>query len=272
MGGAVFPPCHLPQGPRGNGHLLQKNLRYHAVVPRTIVVSAPDPIAGNCCPTPLLETLEHSQASLAQSLVGSLLLYPGSLYAHIFICALQESVSPVLWKFCNQIPLAFKVKSPGVSQSSCHILRLGNMLWVLEILQQYERTVLQLVGHLLGSSMVALMMTTSKSSKRLKSSKRTHATHCLPGLLQPEPLSPWQATDDLCLSRRHSNTQSQVWLSLLWGSLHLSLSLGAYKVLFAPSEHLWWVWSLILNMISPLLGIYIYSNMYYIYSCLETIV
>ena len=27
-----------------------------------------------------------------------------------FCCALQESVSPVLWSFCNQIPLAFKVK------------------------------------------------------------------------------------------------------------------------------------------------------------------
>ena len=30
-----------------------------------------------------------------------------------FVCALQESVSPVLWKFCNQIPLASKVKFPG---------------------------------------------------------------------------------------------------------------------------------------------------------------
>ena len=28
---------------------------------------------------------------------------------------------------------------------------------------------------------------------------------------------------------------------------------GAYKVLFEPSKHLWWVWSLILNTILPLL-------------------
>ena len=34
-----------------------------------------------------------------------------------FICALQESVSLVLWKFCNQIPLAFTVKFHGGSQS-----------------------------------------------------------------------------------------------------------------------------------------------------------
>ena len=32
-------------------------------------------------------------------------------------CALQDSVSPILWKFCNQIPLVFKVKFPGGSQS-----------------------------------------------------------------------------------------------------------------------------------------------------------
>ena len=45
-----------------------------------------------------------------------------------FIFALQESVSPFLWKFCNQIPLASKVKSPGGSQSLWRVPRLGN-LW-----------------------------------------------------------------------------------------------------------------------------------------------
>ena len=32
-----------------------------------------------------------------------------------------------------------------------------------------------------------------------------------------------------------------------------SLGPGAYTVLFEPSEHLWWVWGLILNVILPLL-------------------
>ena len=50
-----------------------------------------------------------------------------------FVCALQESVSPVLWKFCNQIPLASKVKFSGGSKSLCYIPRLGNLLWVLEV-------------------------------------------------------------------------------------------------------------------------------------------
>ena len=50
------------------------------------------------------------------------------------VCALQEPVSPVLCKFCNQIPLASKVKFPGASQFLCQIPRLGNLLWVLELL------------------------------------------------------------------------------------------------------------------------------------------
>ena len=67
----------------------------------------------------LPETPGHSQASLAQSLIGTLFLSPGSWCTRGFVCALQESVSPELWKFCNQIPLASKVKFPGGSQSLC---------------------------------------------------------------------------------------------------------------------------------------------------------
>ena len=47
----------------------------------------------------LLETPGHSGASLGQSFVGSLLLSPRSWCTQGFVCALQESVSPVLCKF-----------------------------------------------------------------------------------------------------------------------------------------------------------------------------
>ena len=50
-------------------------------------------------PTPPPETPGHSWASLGQSLAGSLLLSPGSWYTQGSVCALQESVSPVLCKF-----------------------------------------------------------------------------------------------------------------------------------------------------------------------------
>ena len=59
----------------------------------TAAHSAPNLAAGHHPPTPLLETPGHSRASLCQSLVGSLLLSPGSWCAQGFVCALQESVS-----------------------------------------------------------------------------------------------------------------------------------------------------------------------------------
>ena len=65
----------------------------------TATLSAPNPAAGHYKPTPPPETPGHSWASLGQSLVGSLLLSPGSWCTEGSVCALQESVSPVLCKF-----------------------------------------------------------------------------------------------------------------------------------------------------------------------------
>ena len=48
----------------------------------------------------------------------SLLLYSGSWSPQGLVCALQESVSSVLWKLCNQVPLASVVKFPGDSRCS----------------------------------------------------------------------------------------------------------------------------------------------------------
>ena len=95
MGGTVLPPCSLASGQTMVGvmaELLQKDLCQHAAPPRTAAASVPDPAAGHCQPTPLPETPKHSQASLAQSLVGSRLLSPGSWFAQDFVCALQESL------------------------------------------------------------------------------------------------------------------------------------------------------------------------------------
>ena len=64
---------------------------------------------------------------------GSLPLSPGSWCVPGSVCALQESVPPVLCKLCNQIPLTSKLKFPGCSQSLCQTPRLGNLLWVLEL-------------------------------------------------------------------------------------------------------------------------------------------
>ena len=55
--------------------------------------SAPNHAAGHCWPTPPSETIGLSWASLGQSLKGSLFLSPGSWFAQVLVCALQESVS-----------------------------------------------------------------------------------------------------------------------------------------------------------------------------------
>ena len=65
------------------------------------------------------------------------------------------------------------------------------------------------------------------------------------GLLHPEPLPLQQATADPYL---HRDTQTQFCLSL--GGITGS---WCTQGLFEPSECLWWVWSLILNVISSLL-------------------
>ena len=114
MGGAVFPLCWpvFGRGNVGNGNLLQKDLGQHTT-PMTVVFSAPDPRQAIVNPhlrQRLLDTHKHVWLSLLWSHF-SFLLDPGMHE----VCALRESISPVLWKFCNQIPLAFKVKFPESS-------------------------------------------------------------------------------------------------------------------------------------------------------------
>ena len=160
---------------------------------RTAEPSAPDPASGHSLPTPSLEMPGYTQASLGQSLMVSLHLSPGPWCTQGFVCTLQKFVSPVLCKFCNQIPLASKVKFSGGSLSLCQIHRLGNLLWVPELSYQWENLfgiiVLQFVGHLLGSSMVGFMAT---SYKRAYATCKTAAPrvpapaadHCQPMPLQ----------------------------------------------------------------------------------------
>ena len=110
-------------GNEDNGDLLQKVLCKHC---------------GIQCPWPCNRPLStHTSARDSWTLTGT----SGSVscrviasFSWVLVCtgfasAFQESVSSVLCKFCNQIPLAFKVKFPGGSQSLCHVPGLGNLLW-----------------------------------------------------------------------------------------------------------------------------------------------
>ena len=73
-----------------------------------------------------------------------------SFHKVVFVSS-KSLFPPVLWKFCNHIPLAFKVRFLGDSQSHCWIPKLGSPMWGSEWSQQWETfsgiTVLQFVGH-----------------------------------------------------------------------------------------------------------------------------
>ena len=102
--------------------------------------------------------LLHWEASLAQSLVGSLLLSLGSWCAHGFVCALQESVTPACGSFV--IKPHWLSKSNSLVVLSPWMPRLGNLLWALELSQQHKNffgiIVLQFVGCFLSGSVVGL--------------------------------------------------------------------------------------------------------------------
>ena len=80
-----------------------------------------------CLSCVALHGLAHSFIELDKAVIHVISLFvfpwltlsPGSCCAQDFFGALQESVSPVLFKLCNQIPLIFKVKFPGGSQFLC---------------------------------------------------------------------------------------------------------------------------------------------------------
>ena len=163
--------------------------------------------------SPLLEIPGLSWASLGQPLVGSLLLFPGSWCAQGFVCALQVSVSPVLCKFCNQIPLVFKVKFPRGSQCFCQI----PPGWGIFVGPRTFATVWELLWYncspVWGSSAWWLY---SGANGELLQEDLCH-TPCLPCL--PEPLSPVPSAGRCwpVLPQGLSDTQRQVSFSFLWG-------------------------------------------------------
>ena len=96
------------------------------------------------------------------------------------------------------------------------------------------------MGRLLDICMVGLMVTSYKSA---------YPTHCMTQTWCSQ--SPCPHSRSLLMHAFTGNTQTLKGRS---GSLSVrSLGPAAHKVLFEPSEHLWWVWGLILNVILPLL-------------------
>ena len=79
----------------------EKDLCQQAASPRTVVFGAPDLSAGHCQPTPSPETPGHPQASLAQSLVGSLLFLLGPGAHKVLLCPLRVCFPGRAQSFCG---------------------------------------------------------------------------------------------------------------------------------------------------------------------------
>ena len=178
MGGTVLPPCSLAWGGpdlksvvsvigyrlygRYKGNLLQKDLRQHAVPPRTTASSALDPAAGHCKPMHLLQTPEHSQASLAQSLLEAvlLLLGPGEQKA---LSVPSKSLFP---QSCGSSVIKSCWLPKSGSLPLCWISMLGSLLQGLELSQEcksfFVLIFLQSVECPPSGSVVGLIATSSR--------------------------------------------------------------------------------------------------------------
>ena len=112
------------------------------MVNKRIYAKSPHP-----CFEPLL-THTSTEGPLQQVV---LVQSPMLMCAKFCVCppGLESLLPSVLWKFCNQIPLALKARFPGDSQSLCWIPRLGSLTWGSECSQQWEN----LLGLLLFSSL-----------------------------------------------------------------------------------------------------------------------
>ena len=121
------------------------------------------------------------------------------------ICLLQqlEFLIPLL------TGLVFKVKLPGHSQSLCQILRLGNLLWALQLLQQYKTFFSIMFSSLWVVCSVALWWANDK----LLQEGLCH-TLCIPGLLTPSSNN----TRDDCTHGHHQMVNTEIRLIIFFAA------------------------------------------------------
>ena len=114
---------------------------------RTAAASAPIPVASTGDPPILAGGFGSVSCGVTALFLWVL------VQARFCLCPprLESLFPPVLWKSCNQILLAFKVRFPGDSQTLCWVPRLGSLTWGSRPSQQWENlsdiTVLQFLGH-----------------------------------------------------------------------------------------------------------------------------
>ncbi|CAM9671314.1 unnamed protein product [Rangifer tarandus platyrhynchus] len=87
------------------------------------------------CGEPLLTHTSTGGPPILAGSFGSVSCGVAAPFLWVLVCTrfclcpprLESLFPPVLWKSCNQIPLAFKVRFPGDTQSFCQIPSLGGL-------------------------------------------------------------------------------------------------------------------------------------------------
>ena len=234
MGWAVFPPYSLAWGQTIVGVMAISGHHLQMLMP---ACHGSEDCCSQC-PWPWSRPLStHAFTRESRTLTGKsgsvsfgvTAPFPWDLVCTRFCCALQESVSLVLWKFCNQIPLAFQVKFPRGSQSLCLIPRLGSLLWALEVLQQQ--------GHILVRQAVGRGHVWWENSSLQECS--CHLQMDLPELARTATASVLvHILSHHCpfLCRRPRSISRYVCPNLLCSHLLFSLGPGLHKILCVSSK------------------------------------
>ena len=132
MGGALFPPYYLTwdQTMAEVMKIMATSFKRSPACPVTLsALTLQQAAADPRHPRRLLDTHRQVWACLLWGLC-SFLLAPG---AHKVLFVPSKHLFPQSYVSSVKIPLASKVKFPGISQSLCQIPRLENLLWVLEL-------------------------------------------------------------------------------------------------------------------------------------------
>ena len=150
-------------------------------------------MAGHCRPLPLPEIPKHRQASLNQSLVGSLVLSPGSWCTQDFVVPSKS--------LCFPSPVEVVIKSHWPAKSNS--LRVpvplpypfvGKSVVGPELSQQCKHffgiIVLQFVGRLLGGSMGLMVTSSNKTYTTRRASQDCYSQSPCPCAGHRRPMPP----------------------------------------------------------------------------------